>query len=330
MFDREDWLASHQEEIIDPDLPIIDPHHHLWAYPQFGPYLLENLWGDTNSGHNIKKTVYIECGWAYDTDAEKSLQSLGETKFIADVAAQAEKDPSKAQIAGHIGHVDLCHDNLDDLLDKHVEASNQLLRGIRHHGASDTEEALLIKTDTPPHLYLEADYQRGVKTLGKRGLTFDSWNFHHQIPELTALAQACPDTTIILDHFGTPLGVGGYTGKRDEIMAQWKIDVAELAKCPNVHAKLGGYAMPDNGWAYHERPVPPSSDDFVSDQADWYHYTIDQFGPSRCMFESNFPVDRASISYHVLWNAFKKIADRYSEDEKQSMFWGTAEKVYSV
>lgn len=330
MFDRDEWLASHKEEIVDPDRAIIDPHHHLWAYPDFGPYMLEQLWADTESGHKVKKTIYIECGWGYDRDASEDLQSLGETKFLAAVAAEAAKSPSRPQIAGQIGHINLKLPHVNDLLDRHMEASNGLLRGIRHHAASETDEALLIRGHSPQHMLLDKDFQRGVKMLGDRGLTYDSWNYHHQISEVTELARACPDTVIIHDHFGTPLGVGGYAGKREEIKAQWKKDIAELARCPNVRAKLGGFAMPDNGWNYQTLETPVSSDQFVADQNEWYQYTIEQFGPERCMFESNFPVDRASVSYHVLWNAFKKMAASYSESEKHALFWGTAESVYSV
>lgn len=330
MFDREDWLASHREEIIDPDRPIIDPHHHLWHWPVYNPYLLPDLWRDTGDGHNIKKTIYIECGWSYREDGPDHLKSLGESEFIANVAAEAAKDPSKAQIAGHIGHTDIRHPDLADTLEKHRLASNGLLRGIRHQGACETDPALLIPGHADKDQFIDPVFQAGVRLLGEKGLTFDCWNHHHQIPQVTALAKACPGTTIILDHFGTPLGVGQYEGKRDEIMTQWKKDIAELAALPNVRAKLGGLAMPDNGWKYETQDKPPSSDQIVADQADWYHYTIEKFSPERCMFESNFPVDRASLSYHVFWNACKKMAERYSDGEKHSMFWGTAESVYAV
>ena len=330
MFDRDDWLATYSEEIIEPEREIVDPHHHLWAWPSLKPYLLDQLWADTGSGHNVVQTVYIECGWSYRKDGPEHLKPVGETEFLAETAAQSNTDTSRAQIAGLVAHADLTSPHLDEVLDAHVAAANGIFRGIRQHGASETDDALTIKGAAPPQLFLQPDFQMGVRKLGARGFTFDSWIYHHQIEELTALAKACPDTTIILDHFGTPLGVGRYEGKRDEIHAKWKTDIAELAKCPNVHAKLGGLAMIDNGWRYETLDTPVSSDQLVADQGDWYQYTIEQFGPERCMFESNFPVDRASVSYHVLWNAFKKIAARYSEDEKQAMFKNTARKVYSL
>lgn len=182
----------------------------------------------------------------------------------------------------------------------------------------------------PRGLYADAHFRRGVARLGERGLTYDTWNYHHQIRDFTALARAVPGTVMVLDHFGTPLGVGEYAGKRNEIFARWKDDIAELAECPNVFAKLGGMAMPDNGFGWNTREAPPSSDEFVEAQAPWYHHAIKSFGPERCMFESNFPVDRLSISYRTLWNGLKKIAADYPETAKAALFSGTARKVYKL
>ncbi|MAI90865.1 amidohydrolase [Ponticaulis sp.] len=330
MFDRDEWLATRTETVLQPEREIVDPHHHLWAWPTFTPYLQDELWRDTSSGHNIKQTIYIECGWAYDKEAEEHFQSVGETRFVAELAEAAKASPEKSQIAAIIAHTDLRSPKLNEALDAHIEAGNGLLRGFRHSGACDDDPALTIAGPAPKGLYLMSAYQEGTRRLGERGLTFDSWIHHHQIDDLKTLARSAPGTTFIIDHFGTPLGVGKYAGKRDEIYAQWKLDIAELAKCPNVYAKLGGLAMPDNGWGYEALETPPSSDQLVADQGNWYHYTIDVFGPDRCMFESNFPVDRASISYHVLWNAFKKMADRYTAHEQDAMFAGTARKVYRL
>jgi predicted TIM-barrel fold metal-dependent hydrolase len=170
----------------------------------------------------------------------------------------------------------------------------------------------------------------GVARLGQRGLTYDTWHYHHQIDEFAALARAVPDTLMVLDHFGTPLGVGPYADKRDDIFEQWKVSMAAVAKCENVVAKLGGMAMPDNGFGWHRDPKPPTSDEFVAQQERYYLHTIECFGPDRCMFESNFPVDRMSLSYLVLWNAFKKIAAPFSADERDAMFFGTATRVYRI
>lgn len=330
MFGRDDWLAQYSEDILEPEREIVDPHHHLWIGRGGSDYLLDHLWKDTGSGHNVVQTMFMECHWSYRKDGPEHLKSIGETETVAAVAEAAKQDTSKAQIAGIIAHTNLRAPELDEALDAHIEASQGLFRGIRHAGAFDTDPALFIKPRQREGLYQMPEFQAGVRRLSERGFTYDTWQYHHQLKGLTEVARAAPGTTIILDHFSTPLGVGAYAGKRAEIFEQWKLDIAELAKCPNVHAKLGGLAMPDNGWGYDAQDLPATSDQIVTDHGDWYHHTIDLFGPDRCMFESNFPVDRASVSYHVIWNAFKKIAAQYSEDEKTAMFSGTARRVYSL
>lgn len=330
MFDRDDWLALTQEEIIDPDRDIVDPHHHLWAWQSMSPYLLEELWADTSSGHAVSQTVYMECGWAYHKDGPDHLKVVGETAFVADVAKEASGSPEKAQIAGIISHADLRSPDLSETLDAHEQAGKGLFRGIRQAGARDFDDALTIPGRAPENLYADEAFLRGMTELGKRGLTYDTWQYHHQLPALIALARAIPDTTIILDHLSTPLGVGGYEGKRDAIFARWKDDMAELAQCPNMHLKLGGFAMPDNGWGYLAQDTPPNSDQMLKDQGPWYTHALDLFGADRCMFESNFPVDRASVSYPVLWNFFKKLVADRPEEEKNLLFSDTARRVYRL
>jgi predicted TIM-barrel fold metal-dependent hydrolase len=189
---------------------------------------------------------------------------------------------------------------------------------------------LRIPGRAPQGLYADADFRRGVARLGERGYSYDTWHYHHQNQAFCELAKAVPDTTMVLDHFGTPLGVGPYADQREAIFNAWQRDIEAIAACPNVVAKLGGLAMPDNGFGWHEQALPPTSDEFVEAQARYYHHTIECFGAERCMFESNFPVDRLSISYAVLWNGLKKIASRYSEAEQTAMFSGTARRVYSL
>ena len=216
------------------------------------------------------------------------------------------------------------------MLAAHEEAGRGLFRGIRHAGASDPTGTLSNAGRGLPCPYGYADFRAGVATLGKLGYTYDTWHFFHQNRDYLALAQAVPETTMILDHFGGPLGVGAYAGKQEEIFEQWSADIAAIAKCPNVVAKLGGLAMPDNGFGWHARELPPSSDEFATAQRRYYLHTIDCFGPERCMFESNFPVDKLSISYPVLWNGLKKIAAGFNGDEKHAMFYGTAARVYRL
>jgi predicted TIM-barrel fold metal-dependent hydrolase len=328
--ERDDWLALVQEDIVAPEIEIVDPHHHLWNRSG-AVYEVAELWGDTGSGHHVTQTVFVECRSGYDLEAPEHLRCVGETVYVAGLSAEAAQDTSKAQIAGIVAHADLRLAELDEVLDAHIAAGGNLFKGIRHAGACDSDPgALKIPGRGAPGLYLDPDFRRGVARLGERGLSYDTWHYHHQNRDFAALARAVPDTTLVLDHFGTPLGVGRFAGKRAEVFAAWKDDVAEIAECPNVIAKLGGLAMPDNGWGWHERDKPVSSDEFVEAQADWYHHMIACFGPERCMFESNFPVDRASISYPVLWNGLKKIAAEYSAKDQAQMFSETARRVYRL
>lgn len=331
----EQWLAQAREEIIDPEREIVDPHHHLWR-KRFGKdYLLAELQRDTDLGHKIEKTVFIECHAFYDKTAADYLQPLGETRVVEQIASES-KISGGVEIAGIVAHADLtlagtAPDKLDELLEAHRSMGGKLFKGIRHAAASDAEpEKLTIPGMAPRSLYSQNSFRDGIRMLAEKGLTLDCWHYHHQNQSFLDLARAVPQCTIILDHFGTPLGVGKYRYKADEIYEQWKKDILEISKCPNVVAKLGGLAMPDNGYMWHTQERPPTSEEFKTAQEKYYKYMIDCFGPERCMFESNFPVDRLSISYDVLWNAFKKIAESYSETEKKSLFKGTASKIYRL
>ncbi|MDX1780063.1 MAG: amidohydrolase family protein [Thalassovita sp.] len=326
------WHAQITEDIIDPAREITDPHHHLWGGRLGSRYELEDLWEDTGAGHNVTRTVFIECGSKYNRDAPEPFDPVKETEYVAAIAAEAAKQPEKAQIAAIVAHADLRLDEatLGAVLDAHGEAS-PLFRGIRHAGAWDEErDKFMFKGQTVPHLYLDPDFQRGVRLLGARGLTYDTWHFHPQNGEFLELAKACPDTTIVLDHFGTPIGTERFAGTREDRFGQWKDEMAAIAECPNVVAKLGGLAMPVNGFGWFGRDLPPSSDELVEAQAHYYHHMIDVFGPDRAMFESNFPVDKLSVGYVVYWNAMKKIAAGYDEAAQQAMFSGTANRVYRI
>ena len=326
------WLDQVIEDPIDPERPIVDPHHHLWRDRRGRPYLLENLRADTSSGHNVEKTVFVECRASYLEDGPEHLRPVGETEFVAEIAGASAADDDQATISGIVSHANLTLGQaVEEVLDAHQEAGRGLFRGIRHSGARDPHpEELSIAGRAPQGLWEDAGFQRGLRVLGERGLTFDTWHYHHQNTAFADLARAVPTTTMILDHFGTPLGVGPYAERREEIFEQWKKDIADIASCPNVVAKLGGLAMPDNGFGWNRRDRPASSDELVEAQKRYYLHTIDCFGPDRCMFESNFPVDKLSISYPVLWNGLKKIAEDFSEDEKHAMFYGTAERVYRL
>ena len=328
-----EWLDQVAESIIEPDLPIIDPHHHLWPEGGALPYNIDTLAADTGSGHNVVGTVFIECHADYRPDGPRHLKPVGETEFVtAQVAELGRQHPDAAPIAGIVAHADLAiGDQLAEVLDAHEAAAGTLFKGIRDALSSALEpELLAIPGSAEPGKFADQAFRDGVRQLGRRGLTYDTWHYHHQNAEMLELARAVPDTMMVLDHFGTPLGVGRFAGRRDEIFDEWADGVAQLATCDNIVAKLGGLAMPDNGFGWHEDPKPPTSDEFVGAQARYYHHTIECFGPERCMFESNFPVDRFSLSYPVLWNGFKKLVAGYSADEKAAMFSETARRIYRL
>jgi predicted TIM-barrel fold metal-dependent hydrolase len=328
------WLAQRREDVLDPQRPICDPHHHLWDRPSHGErYLLDELLADFG-GHRVVSTVFVECAAFYRAEGDEALRWVGETEFVQGVAAMSA--------SGHYGEVRACAGivsradltrgaDVPRLLDAHIAASPNRFRGIRHASAFDSSpEIRRSHTAPPPGLLGDAAFRRGFAELERRGLSFDAWLYHHQIPELTALARAFPNVTIVFDHFGGPLGIGPYTGKRAEIFAQWKRDVDELARCENVVAKLGGLLMAINNWGFDARPKPPGSEEIASATRDWYAHAIDRFGPGRCMFESNFPMDRVSCSYQVLWNSFKRLAAPFSEAEKSALFHDTAARVYRL
>jgi L-fuconolactonase len=189
---------------------------------------------------------------------------------------------------------------------------------------------LMLPGPAPEGLYRLPAFRSGVKALGDRGLTYDAWHYHHQNRDFLELARAVPSTQMVLDHFGTPLGVGRYASQRDEIYEQWKADIREISRCENVVAKLGGLSMPDNGFGWHLRDKAPTSDEFVAAQRRYFDHAIECFGPERCMFASNFPVDKLSIAYPVLYNGLKKIVADFSDDEKDAMFYRTAARVYRI
>jgi L-fuconolactonase len=328
-----EWLAQVEEPALDPSLPIIDPHHHLWDYPQ-SRYLLDELLADTNSGHNILATVFVECGSMYRADGSEALKPIGETEFVQGIAAMSASGRygHTRVAAGIVGFANLLLGaHVREVLQAHVTAGPNRFRGIRHAAGWHASDAIRNSHSNPPQsLLLDANFREGFAELAKFNLTFDAWLFHTQIDELTDLAQAFPDTTIVLDHFGGPLGIGPYAGKADEVFEAWRKSVDALALCPNVVAKLGGVNMNLNGFAWHKRPQPPTSAELAAATQRYYLHAIERFGVERCMFESNFPMDKQSCSYVVLWNAFKRMTEKFSAAEKAALFHDTAARVYRL
>lgn len=320
------------EEILEPQLPIVDPHHHLWDHPQ-SRYLLDELLADTGSGHHVTATVFVECMSMYRADGPDAMKPVGETEFVNGVAAMSASGRYGATrvAAAIVGFADLTlGERVGAVLDAHLAASPRF-RGIRHAAGWDASDEVRNSHTKPPRgLFLESGFRRGFAELGRRGLSFEAWLYHPQLADLVDLAKAFPETTIVLDHFGGPLGIGPYAGKRAEIFQSWKSAIRSVADCPNVVAKLGGLVMPLNGFGLHKRAAPVTSSELSDLTREWYLHAIDVFGPARCMFESNFPVDKVSCSYRVLWNSFKRIAAAFSSAEKAAMFSGTATRVYRL
>ena len=321
-----------REAAIDATLPICDPHHHLWDRPG-SRYVLDQILADLDQGHNVVSTVFVECMAGHRTDGPESLRPVGETEFVERIAnAAVERGAGAPRVAaGIVSFADLTLGAaVDAVLEAHLAASPRF-RGIRHasgwHASPDIRNS---HTNPPEHLLLDRKFREGFARLEKYGLVFDSWQYHPQLADLADLARAFPRTTIILDHIGGPLGIGPYTGRRDEVFRDLRRGLEQVAANPNVVVKLGGIAMPVNGFDWHKRDTPPSSEDLAASQRPYHETCIELFGPDRCMFESNFPVDRVSCSYGTLWNAFKRVASGASASEKAALFHDTAARVYRV
>ncbi|MEM8975290.1 MAG: amidohydrolase family protein [Pseudomonadota bacterium] len=328
-------LAAAAEPAIDPDLPIIDPHHHLWDFPKHR-YLLDELLADTNSGHNIEQTVFIECAVFYRPDVGKAMRVVGEVEFVNGIAAMAASGrygPTKAA-AGIVGMADLTLGAaVEEVLSAQVQAGGGRFKGIRHAAGWEDKTREIHNSHTNPPQYLYRDHQKfreGFAVLGKMGLTFEAWLYHPQLGDLIDLARSFPDQPMVLNHAGGPLGLGWYNGRRQEEFEVWRRSILELAKCENVSMKLGGLGMKLNGFGFDLRDRAPSSDELAAAWRPYIETCIETYGADRCMFESNFPVDKISGSYGNYWNAFKKLAAGASADEKAKLFKGTAERFYRL
>src|SRR6516164_11196015 len=327
------WLALRQEEIIEPGLEIVDPHHHLWDRPGHR-FLIEQLLADTGSGHNITQTVFIECGSMYRAEGPVEMKPVGETEFVngtAAMSASGQYGPTRL-CRGIVGHADLrLGDAVARVLEAQIAAGDGRFRGVRHSVAWDASNAFpKARTNPVRGQMLDPTWRAGFARLAPLNLTFEAWLYHPQLADLADLARAFPQTTIILNHVGGPLGIGPYKDKKAETFAQWKAGNLEVAKSPNVVVKLGGLGMPIGMFDFYTRPKPPSSEELVTAYKPYIETCIAAFGVNRAMFESNFPPDGASSSYQILWNALKRLADGYSPSEKEALFSGTAKRVYRL
>ncbi len=339
---QQDWLAQVAEEPLDPELEICDPHHHLWERPDHH-YLLGDLVRDA-AGWNVTETIFIECGASYRESGPEHQRSLGETEFAQRIAvdsetarevALGEDRPASPVIATIVARCDLTLGaRVAPLLAAHLEASGGRLRGIRHVTAFDPHPEIKASHTHPPNdLTLDPAFRDGVAELAKLGLVCETWQYHHQLEGdrgLEGLARAVPEATFVLDHCGGPLLGGPYAGKRDQVFDQWRRGIDAVAECTNVVVKLGGIAMPRNGFDWHLRPSPPGSEELAQSSAPWIRHCLDAFGDDRAMFESNFPVDKVSCSYTVLWNSFLRIVGDHDAAAKRRLFRDNARRTYGI
>lgn len=331
MTKRSTWLSPNVEEPIDPDLQICDSHHHLWDRPDCR-YLLDELMKDIGAGHRISRTVFVECRSRYKDDGPEELRPVGETGFVQSIADQTASERATLVANGIVGHADLTlGGRVAAVLEAHLDASKNRFRGIRYVTAWHSSPEVAAATRIAPEgLLLDSKFREGFACLQKYNLCFDAWLYFPQLMELAGLARAFPDTPIVVNHIGGLIGVGPYAGKRDEVLGEWRRRMKALAACDNVFVKLGGFGMPRCGFGWSERSTPPSSAEVARAIAPYCHWCIDQFGVDRSMFESNFPVDRRSYSYSVVWNAYKRVTREYSSEERDSLFRNTAMRFYRL
>jgi L-fuconolactonase len=327
------WTAPRQEQVLEPELPIIDPHHHVWD-DERGRYLAHELAADVNSGHNILATVFVEAGAMYRADGPEAMKPVGEVEFVNGIAAMSASGLyGKARLcAGIVGHADLTlGDRVQPVLEALIAAGNGRFRGIRHGVTWDTGNAARFgRRQVPQHQVLDPVFRQGFARLEPLGLSFESWQFHPQLPDLVDLLKAFPRTSVVLNHVGGLLGIPPHDRDRNEVFGIWRANIREVARCPNVTVKLGGLGMLYCGWDFHLRDVAPGSEELAEAWRPYIEACIEAFGPDRCMMESNFPVDKQSCGYAVLWNAMKRITKDYSASEKAAVYRDTAARVYRL
>lgn len=323
------WISTVVEDVLDPELPILDPHHHLWLDKGHTgwPYTLDDLHDDTGSGHNVVGTVFLECHAEYRNDGPNHLRPVGETEFVIELAEESAAS-SGAEIKAIQGNADVSLGAaVEEVLEAHDNAGRGRFRGVRYITAQDDHPPLAMRTSVAMN---DPSYLEGVRRVGDLGYTYDAMVYHPQLSEFVDVARACPETPIVLDHLGGILGTGPYKNQRKEILGYWKAQMTSIAACSNVFLKLGGIGMPMMGFRWDKRDRPADSVELAEAWSDPIQFAIEIFGAQRCMFESNFPVDKRGVGYVPLWNSFKRITANYSVEEKRDLFHDTAARAYRL
>ena len=322
----DDWLALVQEEILEPELPIIDPHHHLWLR-HGNRYLIPEFADDLASGHNVISTVFAECQSMYRQDGPEAERPLGETEFVTGCAAMAASGsfgPTRA-CAAMFGGVDMTLGAAArPILEQHLERSGGRFKGVRYSTGWDASDRI-PNVVAAEHALTAPAALAAAGVLDEMGLTLDVWLYHPQLADVATLAAAMPGLTIVLNHVGSPILGGPYRDRKDEVFTDWRQLIGDVARHANVYCKLGALPIPRT-----DKTLPPGSEEIAAAWQPWMDVCIQAFGPERCMFESNFPVQKRWSSYQTTWNAFKRIAAGASADEKAALFKGAAEKAYRL
>jgi predicted TIM-barrel fold metal-dependent hydrolase len=332
---REEWLALRHEDPIEPGLPIVDAHHHLWDRPGRSYRAVEMGRDIAESGHHIVATVYMDSGMGYATSGPESLRSVGETSWVLHQARSMPPEGTQFGL-GIVSRTDFrLGDSVRPVLEAHVAAGEGRFKGIRQLAIWDADASLtdpLVQSTQGcgPGLLADESFRQGFRCLAELGLTFDTWVYSPQLPEVTDLARAFPETAIVLNHCGTPLAQGVYAGRQDETRSAWAAGLKELGKSGNAYCKLGGLAKWLTGSQLHLQATPPSSDDLVDAWRPYMETCLEAFGSSRCMFESNFPQEKPSCSYAAFWNACKKLSAGLQPHERHDLFVGTAARAYRL
>ena len=241
-----------------------------------------SCWPIPAAGHNIVATVFVQARAMYRAAGPVEMRPVGETEFVNGVAAMSASGIyGKTRVcAGIVGHADLTlGSRVEPVLAAHIRAGGDRFRGIRHITAWDADESVRNPAySPPPNLLADQTFREGFAVLGRLGLSFDAWLYHPQIDELTELARAFPETRIVLNHVGGPIGIGAYAGKRKEVFAAWAASIKALAACPNVYVKLGGLGMRMGGFGFHEEAEPPSSETLAAAWRPYVETCIEAFG----------------------------------------------------
>jgi predicted TIM-barrel fold metal-dependent hydrolase len=320
------WLALHQEHPLDREQAIVDPHHHLWD--RGGHTYLAKEFRTDIADSGVVASVYVECLSAYRQDGPPELRPVGETEFVA---RQVPANSPFGIARGIVGYADLSlGGGAAEVLDAHEEAAGTRFKGVRYATAWDADAAIHGSYSTHRGMLHEASVVSAARVLEQRGLTLDTWLYFHQLDDVRSLARACPALSIVIDHCGGLVGIGRYAAQRAQVFDAWRANLQGFGSLSNVVLKFGGLAMPLAGFAWKSREVPPSSEDLAAAWRPYFDVCLEVFGPQRCMFESNFPVDRSGCSYTVVWNAFTRLARRLPVEERAALFERTARRIYRL